>query len=813
MSDLVRDARFGCRLLWRNPGFTSIAVLALALGIAANTAIFSVVYATLLAPLPYPHPDQLVMVWSKIQGNKNVTAAATYQEWKRQSKVFQDLNAWTGRGVSFATGSDRPERVQASVMTPGFYKMVGDPLFMGRDFLPEEGEPGKDRVTILSHRFWRERFGSDANILGREVRIDGQPHTIVGVLAPGLADRGDGRLSVPLAFNPDQLNHDFHWLLVMGRLKANVSMEQANSDMDVVTKQLAEAFPKSNTGWSAVVEPLQNNFLSRETIRGLWLLLGAVGFVLLIACANVANLLLARGTARQREVAVRSSLGAGRRQLFAQFLTEGVLLAGIGGVVGVLLASILLSVILAMMPPNTLPIEAEVGLNMPVLLFTLAASVLSGVLFGCAPAWQATRANLNTTLKEEGRSTVGGGRHRLRRGLVVAEFALALTLLAGGGLAIHSLVKLIHVDLGFRTDHLLTFSLPVPSERLSQPEQISAFYRRLLEQVEAVPGVASASTSTGMPVMGTGFGMPFDVAGKPAADPSQRPGAGFNMVTPGYFRTFGLQMVRGRALTEADVAGGLPAAVVNETFVKRYLAGVDPLAQRLMVEQLIPGVTKLGPPVEWQIVGVYRDIRNAGPRGTREGDSFPEIDVPFWQSPWPGTVMAVRTAGDPGSIRKSIAAIVQSMDPDLPIADVKTMDQLVDESMAGDRFNALLFGTFAGLALVLAVLGIYGVMSFAVAQRTHEIGLRMALGADRGRVLKEVLKEGLATALAGLVLGSIGAYFVGRAMQGMWFGVGAMEPGSFSLVAATLLAAALLACIVPARRAASVDPMTALRQE
>jgi predicted permease len=348
---------------------------------------------------------------------------------------------------------------------------------------------------------------------------------------------------------------------------------------------------------------------------------------------------------------------------------------------------------------------------------------------------------------------------------------------------------------------------------LSQPEQISAFYRRLLEQVEAVPGVASASTSTGMPVMGTGFGMPFDVAGKPAADPSQRPGAGFNMVTPGYFRTFGLQMVRGRALTEADVAGGLPAAVVNETFVKRYLAGVDPLAQRLMVEQLIPGVTKLGPPVEWQIVGVYRDIRNAGPRGTREGDSFPEIDVPFWQSPWPGTVMAVRTAGDPGSIRKSIAAIVQSMDPDLPIADVKTMDQLVDESMAGDRFNALLFGTFAGLALVLAVLGIYGVMSFAVAQRTHEIGLRMALGADRGRVLKEVLKEGLATALAGLVLGSIGAYFVGRAMQGMWFGVGAMEPGSFSLVAATLLAAALLACIVPARRAASVDPMTALRQE
>jgi predicted permease len=809
MGHVLRDAQFGLRLLFRKPGFTAVAVLALALGIAANTAIFSVVHATLLAPMPYPDPDRLVMVWSRIQGNRNVTAAGDFLDWKRQARSFQDLNAWSGRGVSLSGDGGQPEQVQAQLTTPGFLTMMGSPFLVGRDFLPEEGQVGREQVAVLTYRFWQDRFGGDRQIVGRDVRIDAKPYTVVGVLAPGPHDRLQNKLYLPLAFTPDQVNHDFHWLLVMGRLEPGVTLPQANADMDAVTRQIAEAHPTSNKGWGASVEPLQNNFLSRETIAGLWLLLGAVGFVLLIACANVANLLLARGTARQREVAVRASLGASRSQVFAQFLTESVVLAAMGGVVGVALAWGLLRVIMAMMPPFTLPSEADVRLNLPVLLFTLLACVLSGILAGSAPAWQASRANLVETLKEGGRSSVGAGRHRLRRALVVTELALALTLLAGGGLAIRSLMSLTNVDLGFKRDHLLTFVLPVPAERLPDAERIDTFYAQLLERIAAVPGVASASASTGMPVRGTGFGMPFHFAGKPFADPSQRPGAGFNMVTPDYFRTFGIEMEKGRPLTAEDRAGGVRVAVVNATFVKRLVpSGVDPLTQRLVIEQLIPGVTKLGPPVEWQIVGVYRDVRNGGPR-----EGFPEIDVPFAQSPWPGAVVAVRTRVEPDSVRTALGAVVRSLDADLPMTDVKTMDQRVDESLGGDRFQAVLFGTFAALALVLAALGIYGVMSFAVAQRTHEIGLRMALGAGRLQVVGQVLREGMATALVGVALGSLGALAVGRAMRGMWYGIGIMDPVALAVVATLLLASAVVACLVPARRAAAVDPMTALREE
>jgi len=804
---VIRDIRYGLRLLRRNPGFTAVAVLALAVGIAANTAIFSVVYATLLAPLPYPEPDRIVMVWSKIQGFRNSSATADYLDWKAQSSAFQSLNAWTGRSVNLAT-TDRPEQVQGSAVTPGWATTIGYTMFLGRDFRQEEGTPGKDQVVILSYKLWKERFGADREIVGRPIRLDGKPYVVVGVIAPGPGDRVQNRLYVPLAFTPEQINHDFHFLLVLGRLKPGITLAQANADMDVVTRHIAAANPASNNGWSASVEPLQNNFLSKETIRGLWLLLGAVAFVLLIACANVANLLLARGTARQRETAVRASLGAAPTQVFRQLLTESLVLAGIGGALGVGLAWVLLQIIVAMMPPFTLPSEADVRLNVPVMLFTLGISMVCGVLFGCAPAWQAIRSNTNETMKEGGRS-VASGRHLLRRGLVVAEFALALTLLAGGGLAIHSLIKLAKVDLGFRTDHLLTFSLPVPQGSLTGNEAVNTFYRQLLDHIEAVPGVTSASVSTGMPVAGTGFGMPFYIAGKPVDDPSKRPGAGFNMVTPNYYRTFGIRMALGRGFTEQDRGGSVPVAIVNDTFVKRYLTGVDPLSQRLVIEQLIPGVTKLGPAIEWQIVGVYNSVRNGGPKD----DGFPEIDVPFWQSPWPGSSVAVRTAGDPSNMQQSLAAVVRSANADLPMADVKTMDQLVSESLAGDRFSTALFGSFAGVALLLAAVGIYGVMSFVVAQRTHEIGLRMALGAGRRSVLWQVLKEGIGTALAGILIGSIGAYWVGRAMQGMVFGVGTVDPVAYSVVALTLFTSSLLACLVPARRAASVDPMTALRQD
>jgi putative ABC transport system permease protein len=579
--------------------------------------------------------------------------------------------------------------------------------------------------------------------------------------------------------------------------------------MDSVTRQIAADNPKSNQGWGATVEPLQNDFLNRNVVRALWILLGAVAFVLLIACANVANLLLARGTARQKEIAVRGALGATRGQLFFQFLTESVTLASIGGALGIFLAWVFLKAIIALMPPFTLPSEADVTLNVPVLLFTVAATMVSGILFGCAPALQAARLNLNDTLKEGGRTGSGAGKHKLRYALVLAEFALALTLLAGAGMTIHSVWHLTHVDMGFRTDHILTFNLPVPTDRLKGAEEINAFYRQLIERVQSVPGIVSASVSTGMPVQGTNFGMPFDIAGKAVADRSQRPGAGFNMVTPGYFQTFGIRIARGRAFNEADIAGGARVAIVNSTLVKKYFPNVDPLTQRLMIEQIVPATAKLGDAVEWQIVGVYENVRNGGP----QGDGFPEIDVPFAQSPEPGAYMAVRTATQPESMTQTIAGVIQSVDPDLPMADVKSMDQMLNESMGGDRFGAVLFGTFAGVALILAAFGIYGVMSFAVAQRTHEIGLRMALGAAPSQVLGLILREGMTLGAIGLGIGFIGAWGVGSLMTGLVYGTGSFDLPAFSAVAAVLMLSALLACYVPARRATQVDPMAALRRD
>jgi putative ABC transport system permease protein len=809
MGNFARNLRFGFRLLIKNVGFTSIALMALTLGIGVNTAIFSVVYATLIAPMPYPNPDQLVMVWSKINDNRNGVSAGDYLDWKQQSTVFQDINAWNGGGFSLTMGG-HPEMVQAHIQTYSFNTMMGLPFELGRDFLPEEGQVGHDHVVIFSHKFWESRYGSDRKIVGQSIRLNGEQYTVVGVLKPGLPDRLPGNdIIIPLAFKPEQINHDFHFILVMGRLKPGVTLQQANAEMASVAKHIAEVYPISNKNWGVSVEPLQNNFLNKDTIKGLWLLLGAVGFVLLIACVNVANLLLARGTARQKEVAVRASLGASRWQLIYQFLTESLTLGLIGGVFGIALAWVLLRAIVALMPPNTLPSEADLHINLQILLFTLGTSIFAGVLCGCAPAWQSSRWNLSDTLKEGGRSNSGAGRHGLRKILVVAEFALALTLLAGAGLVIHSFWKLTRVNLGFQRDHILTFNLPVPVDRFKDSTQITNFYRQVLDQIRAIPGIKSATVATGMPIVGTNFGMPFSITGQPVADPSSRQGAGFTMVTPDYFKTFGINVSQGRAFTEQDIAGSIPVAIVNETFVKKYLNGMNPLKQRLSVEQLIPGVTKLGPLVDWQIVGVYHDVHNGGVRG----DGFPEINVPFYQSAWPQAAIAVRTSGDPANMTKSMAAVISSIDQDLPLDQVKTMDQLVDESLAGDRFTTLLFTSFAAVALALAAIGIYGVMSFAVAQRTHEIGLRMALGAGTKQVLRLILQEGMLLASAGLVIGLLGSYFVGRTMKSVLYQITAIDPVAFSAVAVVLLISALLACYIPAHRATRVDPMVALREE
>ena len=686
--------------------------------------------------------------------------------------------------------------------------MEGEPLFLGRYFLPEEGQAGHEHVVILTHKLWL-KLGADRKIVGTTLRLDGEPYTVVGVQAAGDQDRGQNQLTVPLVFKPEQLNHDFHWLLVMGRMKPGVTLEQARQNMDAVTAHIAQVYPKSDKGWGARVEPLKNDFLPPERIQMLWLLLGAVGFVLLIACVNVANLLLARGMTRQKELAVRSAVGAARATIFGQLLTESLLLTLAGGALGVGVGYAMLQGLIAAMPLGTLPNEVDLRLNIPILLFTLGATTLAGLLAGCAPAWYASRIDPGEALKEGGRTGTSAGKHRLRRLLVIGEFGLALALLAGAGLAIHSFWNLTRVDLGIRTDHVLMFSLPVPDSRSKDPARISAYYRDILAHIDAVPGVSHATVMTGYPLYGAGFGMPFTLAGGTTyADPSQRPGAGFGMVTPDYVSTFGVHMVKGRSFSEQDTADSIKVVMVNESFAKKYLQGKDPLRQRVVVEQLIPGVQKLGPGVEWQIVGVYQDVHAADSRGRLE-----EMLVPFWQIPWPQATVGVRTAENPAAMQASIAAAVHAVDPQIALAEPKTLDQVREESLASERFTLILFGSFAVVALFLATLGIYGVVAFSVAQRSHEIAVRMALGATRSRVVRLVLGEGSVLAAIGLGLGLIGAYFVGRAMQSMLFGVRALDVSAFGSVALILLAAALLACYLPARRAASVEPMRVLRTE
>jgi putative ABC transport system permease protein len=782
-------------------------LLTVALGIGANTAIFTVDYATLLAPLPFPQPNQLVMVWSSIQGNRNGVAAGDFTDWKQQSIAFSDLNAWSGTSFNIAT-KDQPQYLQASLTTPGMLQMEGEPLFLGRYFLPEEGQAGHDHVVILTHKLWL-KLGADRKIIGTTLRLDGEPYTVVGVQAAGDQDRGQNQLAVPLVFKPEQLNHDFHWLLVMGRMKPGVTLQQAQQNMTGVTAHIAQVYPKSDKGWGAKVEPLKNDFLPPERIQMLWLLLGAVGFVLLIACVNVANLLLARGMVRQKELAVRSALGAARATIFAQLLTECLLLALAGGVLGVGLGYAMLQGLIAVMPRNTLPNEANLQLNIPILLFALAATTLAGLLAGCAPAWYASRVDPGETLKEGGRTGTSVGKHRLRRILVTAEFGLALALLAGAGLAIHSFWNLTQVDLGIRTDHVLAFSLPVPDSRSKDPVQITAYYRDILAHINAVPGVSHAAVMTGYPLYGAGFGMPFTLAGGPAySDPSQRPAAGFGMVTPDFFSTLGIHIVKGRPLSEQDTAATIKVIMVNESFAKKYLQGKDPLRQRVVVEELIPGVQKLGPPVEWQIVGVYHDVHAADWH-----DHLEQMLVPFWQIPWPQATFSVRTAQDPASMQASIAAAVHAVDSQIALAEPKTLDQVREESLASERFTLILFASFAVVALFLATLGIYGVVAFSVAQRSHEIAVRMALGATRNRVVALMVGEAAVLAAIGMCLGLVGAYFVGRAMQSILFGVHALDLSAFGSVGLILLAAALLACYLPARRVASIEPMRVLRTE
>jgi putative ABC transport system permease protein len=808
MPALKQNLSFGLRTLLKNKGFTITAVLTLALGIGATTAIFSVVYAV-FEPMPYPKSDQLVMVWTKQRGNRNSVAAGDFFEWQRRSTSFQSMNSWGGVSFNIAT-DDRPEQVAGSLRTPGFFTMEGLPMLLGRDFTPEEGQPGNDHVVILSHRLWSGHFSSNRDLVGKAIRMNGEPYTVVGVLQPGTYDRLNSQFFIPLTFRPEQLTHDSNFHLVMARLKDGVTLAQAQAEMDTIAAQLQSEFPRTNANRGVSVEPLHLDFVTPETRRNLWLLLGAVGFLLLIACVNVANLLLARGTARQREIALRAALGASRTRLFNQFLTESLILGVIGGALGVLLAVAIIDGVEAVMPPvgTMLPSEANIRISIPVLLFTIVVSTLAGLLFGAAPAWQATRFDLNEVLKAGGRAGSSGARRHAFRALVVAEFALALTLLATGGLALRGFWNLTRIDLGINTDRILTFRLPVPEKRLQGPDQIRAYYQQMIERIEAVPGVTKVAATTATPGRGAGIGVRFSIVGQPpVANANERPGAAFQMITPDYDDALGIQTSKGRGFSEQDTATSPPVAMVNEYFAASYFPGTDPIGQRLLVDEVIPGKPR-GAPIEWQVVGVFHNVRGAGMR-----EDFAEIDVPFAQSPWRQPSMVVKTEGNPKSVIKSISAAVAAVDPELPLAGVKTLDELIDEAFAIDRFTVVLFSCFGVLGLLLAAVGIYGVMAFVVGQRTHEFGIRMALGAERSRVINLVLKEGTILAVCGAAIGLIGAYFVGKAMQSTLYGVGAFDPYAFGGVSLLLLVAALLACLVPAWRASRVEPLEALRYE
>jgi putative ABC transport system permease protein len=801
--DLRVMVKYAIRTLFKSKGFTITAVLTLALGIGATTAIFSVVYAV-FEPMPYPNPDQLVMVWSWGRGSRSSVPAADFLEWQRRSTSFQGIGAWTGASFNVST-DDRPEQVPGSRRTPGFFSFEGLPFLLGRDFLPEEGQPGRDHVVILSHRLWANHFNSNRDLIGKDIRMNGEPYTVVGVLPPGMHDRFNSQLWVPLSYRPEQITHDSNAALVMARLKDGVSIAQAQAEMDTIAAQLASEFPQTNTNRGVSVQPLHLNFVTESTRRNLWLLLGAVGFLLLIGCVNVANLLLARATSLRREVALRAALGATRTRLFAELLTESLVLAALGGALGILLALGIIDAITAVMPPvgTMLPSEAEIRISVPVLLFTIATTTLAGLLFGVAPAWQATRLDLNEVLKLGGRTGSGGARRKALRLLVIAEFSLALTLLATGGLALRGFWNLTRIDLGINPDNVLTFRLPVPEKRLQGPDQIRSYYGQMLERIQTTPGVTNAAAMTGVPGAWSTLGTRFDIVGQPA----ERRGSSFLMVTPGFFETLGIRVINGRGLNENDTANSMRVAMVNEDFARRYLSNLDPLTQRISVEEFVPGSTR-GKPLEWQIVGVYHNLRGGNVR-----EDNPQITVPFVQSPWPQASMVIKTAGDPKAVMKSITAAVGSVDPDMPLAGMRTVDDIISESLAIDRFSVVLFASFGALGLLLAAVGIYGVMAFAVVQRTHEFGVRMALGAQRSRVIRLVLKEGTILALSGTLIGLGGAYLVGRAMQSTLYGVDALDVRAFTGVSLLLLAAALLACWYPAWRASRVQPLEALRYQ
>src|SRR5262245_2735212 len=812
MQKLLQDLRYGFRTLLRKPVYTIVAITALALGIGANTAIFSVVNSILLRPLAYHDPERLVVInhdYPKLNLKASVSAIG-YTHYRDNGKSFESVAATTGGSFNL-TGGGEPERLNGAPVTHNFFSALGARPALGRLFLPEEDQPGKNKVVVLSHSFWQRRFGGDPAIVNKNILLNDENYTVVGVMPPSFQfGREIGQvvdLWTPIAFTPEQLSYNRltnEYLLVIARLKPGVTIQQAQAELDTIAGNLRQQYlpwATTRSDWGLTMDSLRELVIGGIG-RALWILMGIVGLVLLIACANVANLLLARAADRQKEMAIRAALGAGRWRVVRQLLTESALLAVTGGLVGLLLAYLGISALVKINEVQ-IPRANEIGLDWRVLAFTLGVSLLTGFIFGLIPALQSSKADLHETLKEGGRTGSSGARSWVRNTLVVLEMALALVVLVSAGLLMRSFWRLQQVNPGFAPQNVLAMSLGLPATKYREPAQRANFYQELLQRIRALPGVQSAGATSILPLSGNNSSGSFRIEGRVVPQGQSSPHGDRWAATTDYFSTMKIQLIRGRYFDDRDTMESQPVAIIDETMQRKYWPNEDPVGKRITFQG---GQNN---PIWREIVGIVGHVKHKG----LEGESRVQYYIPHTQVQNASMNLVVRASIDPSSLTGGVRATISSLDKDLPVFRVRTMEQYVIDSMAQRRFAMTLIAIFAAVALALAAVGLYGVLSYSITQRSHEIGIRMALGAQVSDVLRLVVGQGMLLALAGVALGSVAAFLLTRLMANLLFGVKATDPLTFAAIALLLTLVALVACFAPARRATKVDPIVTLRAE